>query len=49
MNIPVVLLTNLSDDTTIREGFARQAAGYLIKSYQNPQQILDEVKEILKI
>ncbi len=49
MNIPVILLTNLSDETTIKEGFARQASGYLIKSYQNPQQVLDEVKEILKL
>ena len=30
MNIPVILLTNLSDDTTIKEGFAREAAGYII-------------------
>jgi DNA-binding response OmpR family regulator len=49
MNIPVILLTNLSDDTTIKEGFAREAAGYIIKSFHSTKQIIEEVKSILKI
>jgi DNA-binding response OmpR family regulator len=49
MAIPVILLTNLSDDTTIKEGFARDAAGYIIKSFHSTKQIIEEVKSILKI
>ncbi len=49
MNIPVILLTNLSDDTTIKEGFAREASGYIIKSFHTTKQIIEEVKSILKI
>jgi len=49
MNIPVILLTNLSDDTTIKEGFAREAAGYVIKSFHSTKQIIEEVKTILKL
>ena len=49
MAIPVILLTNLSDDTTIKEGFARDAAGYIIKSFHSTKQIIEEVKSILKL
>ncbi len=49
MSIPVILLTQLSDDTSVKEGFARQASGYLVKAFQNPSQIVQEVYKILKI
>ena len=49
MSIPVILLTQLSDDTSVKEGFARQASGYLVKAFQSPSQIVQEVYKILKI
>ncbi len=49
MSIPVILLTQLSDDTSVKEGFARQASGYLVKAFQSPTQIVQEVYKILKI
>lgn len=43
-NLKVVLLTNLGQDTVIKQGFKIGAAGYLIKSAYNPDQIIREVK-----
>jgi len=44
---PIVLLTNLGQDSIIKEGFALGASGYLIKSAMNPDQVLSEVKVFL--
>lgn len=46
-NGPVVLLTNLGQDSIIKEGFNLGASGYLIKSSMNPDQVLSEVKVFL--
>jgi len=46
-NGPVVLLTNLGQDSIIKEGFTLGASGYLIKSAMNPDQVLSEVKVFL--
>ena len=46
-NGPVVLLTNLGQDSIIKEGFNLGASGYLIKSAMNPDQVLSEVKVFL--
>ncbi|HEY4695018.1 MAG TPA: response regulator [Candidatus Nanoarchaeia archaeon] len=46
-NGTVVLLTNLGQDSIIKEGFALGASGYLIKSAMNPDQVLSEVKVFL--
>jgi CheY-like chemotaxis protein len=46
-NIPVILLTNLGQDSVIKEGFSLGADGYLIKSAYTPDQIIDEVKKFL--
>ena len=46
--IPVVLLTNLGQDSVIREGFTLGAIGYLIKAAHTPTQIIEEVKKFLK-
>lgn len=46
-NGPVVLLTNLGQDSIIKEGFALGASGYLIKSAMNPDQVLSEVQVFL--
>jgi len=47
-NVPVVLLTNLGQDTVIREGFSLGAIGYLIKAAYTPTQIIEEVKRFLR-
>ena len=46
-NGPVVLLTNLGQDSIIKEGFSLGAAGYLVKSAMNPDQVLNEIKVFL--
>ncbi len=47
-DIPVVLLTNLGQDSIIREGFSLGAVGYLIKAAYTPTQIIEEVKKFLR-
>jgi two-component system alkaline phosphatase synthesis response regulator PhoP len=46
-NISVILLTNLGQDSVIKEGFNLGADGYLIKSAYTPDQIIEEVKKFL--
>ena len=46
-DIPVILLTNLGQDSVIKEGFNLGADGYLIKSAYTPDQIIEEVKKFL--
>lgn len=47
-NITIVVLTNLGQDLVIKECFDLGAAGYLIKSALNPDQVLTEVKSYLQ-
>lgn len=46
-NIPVVLLTNLGQESVLKEGEALGALGHLIKASYTPNQIVDEIKKIL--
>lgn len=46
--MPILLLTNLGQDTVIKEGFTLGANGYLIKASYTPQQIVAEVKNALE-
>lgn len=46
-NLKVVLLTNLGQEATIKEGFKIGAIGYLIKAAYNPDQIVQEVKNFI--
>lgn len=43
----VIMLTNLGQDATIKEGFALGAEGYLVKAAYTPDQIVEEVKNVL--
>ncbi|MDP3973808.1 MAG: response regulator [Candidatus Daviesbacteria bacterium] len=45
---PIVVLTNLGQDVTIKQCFDLGAAGYLIKSALNPDEVLNEVKSYLQ-
>jgi len=47
-NVTIVILTNLGQDTVIKECFNQGAQGYLIKSALNPDQVLAEVKTYLQ-
>lgn len=46
-NTPVIMLTNLGQDEVIKEGFSLGAQGYFIKASYTPDQIVQEVKNIL--
>lgn len=46
-NGPIVLLTNLGQDSIIKEGFELGAESYLIKSALTPDQVLHEVRTTL--
>ncbi len=48
-NGPIVVLTNLGQDTIIETCFSLGATGYMIKSAMNPDQILAEVKNYLNM
>lgn len=46
-NGPIVVLTNLGNDTIIKQAFDLGATGYLIKSSMNPDEVLTEIHGIL--
>ena len=48
-NIPVILLTNLGQDSVIKEGFALGAKEHIIKASLTPNQIVEKVKSLLGI
>jgi two-component system response regulator FitH len=45
--IPVVMLTNLSNIDRIEQATRMGAAGYLVKSQNTPQQVLDFVRDTI--
>lgn len=47
-HVLIVVLTNLGQDVVIKECFDLGAAGYLIKSALNPDQVLTEIKSYLQ-
>jgi CheY-like chemotaxis protein len=47
-NIPVVLLTNLSQKEDIDEGLGLGASDYLIKSHFTPSEVLEKIKKYIK-
>ena len=46
--MPVLILTNLTSDIAIKEGFERRADGYLIKTELTPEQVIKEIENALK-
>jgi DNA-binding response OmpR family regulator len=48
-NIPVILLTNLGQKDDVEKGLEAGAVDYLIKAHFKPSEIVDKVKEVLKI
>ncbi len=47
-NIPVLLLTNVADESAIEKGLEYGAEGYLLKSEVTPDQILTRVNSTLE-
>lgn len=47
-NIPVMLLTNLSQETDQQKGTQLGANGYFVKAQHTPSDILTEIKKLLK-
>lgn len=47
--IPVILLTNLSQKDQIDQGLIAGASEYLIKAHFMPSEIVEKIKNILKI
>jgi len=47
-NIPVILLTNLSQKDDIDKGLGLGANDYLIKSHFTPSEVLKKIKEYIK-
>lgn len=46
-NVPVLLLTNLGQETDYEKGLSFGAAGYFIKAQHTPGEVLDKVKEVM--
>lgn len=47
-DIPVVFLTNLSQEENIEKAFKLGAKGYLVKASYTPDQVVQEVKNFLE-
>lgn len=47
-NIPVIILSNLDTDESIKTGFKEKADGYILKAQEVPEQVIDEVEQILQ-
>ncbi len=47
-NLAIVVLTNLGQESVIKQCFELGAQGYLIKSALNPDQVLSEIKSYLQ-
>ena len=47
-NIPVILLTNLSQKDDIDKGLAMGAIDFLIKAHFMPSEVVEKIKKILK-
>ncbi len=47
-NGPIVVLTNLGQDSVIKQCFELGSSGYLIKSALNPDQVLNEIRSYLQ-
>lgn len=45
--IPVILLTNLSQEEEIKKGFALGAKSYLIKAHFTPEDVVEEIRKVL--
>lgn len=47
-NVPVILLTNLSQKENIEKGFELGAASYIIKAHFTPSEVVKKIKEVME-
>lgn len=47
-NIPVILLTNLSQRNEIEQGLSMGAEDYLIKAHFMPSEVVEKIKKVLR-
>jgi CheY-like chemotaxis protein len=47
-NGPIILLTNLAEDSTVQEAIRKGAASYIVKSDITPDQLIENVRKFLK-
>jgi len=48
-DIPVILLTNLGQKDDVEKGLEMGAVDYLIKAHFKPSEVVEKVREVLKI
>lgn len=48
-NIPVILLTNLGQKDDVEKGLDMGAVDYLIKAHFKPSEVVQKVREVLKL
>ena len=46
--IPVMIMSNLTDDKTISDGLALGASGYFTKSQFNPNDVVRNIRDMMK-
>lgn len=46
-SIPVIFLTNMGQESILQEGISLGAIGYLIKASYTPDQLIEEIKNVL--
>jgi two-component system, OmpR family, alkaline phosphatase synthesis response regulator PhoP len=46
--LPVMIMSNLSDDKTISDGMALGASGYFTKSQFNPNDVVRNIREMIR-
>ncbi len=46
-NIPIILLTNLSQKPNIEKGLKMGAVDYIIKAHFTPSEVVDKIKKVL--
>lgn len=47
-DIPIVLLTNVSEDANVKKGLKKGAKDYLVKHYFRPSEVVEKIKEYIK-
>jgi DNA-binding response OmpR family regulator len=47
-NIPIIILSNLSQEFEVKEGYRLSAVKYLIKANYTPEEVVNEVRQVLK-
>ncbi len=46
-NVPIILLTNLSQKPNIEKGLRMGAADYIIKAHFTPSEVVEKIKKVL--